>query len=542
MPAMVVMYIFLLNTDNIKNTMSCDRSDFMSKNKKIDKDKVIDDKITNLNKQLKKYNISDSLKTNILTMKELFIDVDVFAIREVENNYDTTLQYGLAYCNGLVDSIVINQNIIKPLMLSKNVKNDDKLIDELIKHVIQVYDVKKTEKIKDIVENVTYGDVVLFIDGISEVLILNTKHSEQRSITEPENEKVIMGPREGFSESILTNLSMIRRKLRTNELKFKYHSFGDKTNTKACVCYIDSIVDKKILNELYKRLKKIKIDGVIDTNYINELIRDNPLSPFRTTGYTEKPDVIVAQLLEGRIAFFLDGTPIVLTLPYLFVENFQSGEDYYMNYFYTSFARIIRILGFIFTIATPGFYIAIIAFHHELLPTQLFINMAIERQNVPLPASIEIVVMLVVFDILKETGIRMPTSVGQALSVVGAVVIGQAAVAANLVAAPMLVVVAFTGITGLLTPKLNSPVIFIRAALLALTSTLGFFGFMIGVSLLLIHILNLKSFGISQVNPTGSLKFQGIKDTAFRAPWWHMIKRPKPLSSNQTRLKKVVLK
>lgn len=507
----------------------------MAKTKK-DKSEIIENKVAKLNNNSNKYTLCDNLKTNIATMKELFIDDELFTIREVVNNNDNTLQYALAYCNGLVDAIAVNENIIKPLMLSKVVKSDNDFIDQLTKQIVQIYEVKRTSQIKDIIEDVTYGNVILFVDGFSDVLILNTKHFQVRAITEPENEKVLMGPREGFSESILLNLIMVRRKLRTNELKFKYLTLGSKSNTQACVCYIDSIVDKKILNELYKRLKKIKIDGMIDTNYITELTKDNPLSPFRTTGYTEKPDVVVGKLLEGRIALILDGTPIVLTIPYLFTENFQSGEDYYMSYYYTSFERMIRVLGFIFTIAVPALYIAIVAYHHEMLPTQLFINIAMDRHSVPLPAAIEAFVMLIVFDILKETGIRMPTSTGQALSIVGAVVIGQAAVEAKLVAAPMIIIVAFTGITGLLIPKLNAPVVIVRIALLVLGSTLGLFGIIIGLSFLIIHILNLKSFGVFQINMTGGLKYQDMKDTIFRAPWWHMIKRPKTLTTNQTRL------
>jgi spore germination protein KA len=315
-------------------------------------------------------------------------------------------------------------------------------------------------------------------------------------------------------------------------------TLGDRTNTQGCICYIDSLVNRKALNEFKKRLDEIKIDGVLDTNYITELTRDKPWSPFRTTGYTERPDGIAAKLLEGGVAFILDGSPIVITFPYLFVENFHNGEDYYLNYYYTSFSRLLRILGFILTVIVPAFYIAVVVYHKEMLPTQLFISVAIERQSVPLPAAVEAVIMLIVFDIIRETGIRMPSNIGQALSIVGAIVIGQALVEAKLVAAPMIIVVAFTGITSLLVPKLNSPNIFARMLLLLLASTFGLFGLMIGLSFLLIHILNLSSYGISQTEKVGDFNFQSMKDTFFRAPWWKMVKRSKPLSDT-TRFKKM---
>ena len=216
----------------------------------------------------------------------------------------------------------------------------------------------------------------------------------------------------------MQNLSNIRRRLRTNDLKIKTMKFGRRTKTCAYVCYLDSIVDKTILNELNRRLGQIDIDSVLDTNYIAELTRDNRFSVFRTTGVTERPDVVVGKLLEGRIAVLLDGTPTVITVPYLFIENFQSSEDYYLSFYYTSFARMLRLLAFFLTITVPALYIALVAFQHEMIPTPLLLSLANARKGVPLPASLEAFIMIIVFDILRETGIRMPTGIGQALSIV----------------------------------------------------------------------------------------------------------------------------
>ncbi|MDD4607679.1 MAG: spore germination protein [Bacilli bacterium] len=503
------------------------------------KSSIIDTEVTNLNKKIKEITLSKSLRDNICNMKNLFIDDDNLVIREFGNN-NKNLDYCLIYFDGLVNAVTINESIIKPLMHSNVEIDNQSFINELIEHVLLVDDIKKVNNTKDIVENITYGDSILFIEGVDEALILNTKNFSIRSNTEPESEKVVIGPREGFNEVMLTNLSLIRRRLRTNDFKVKYFTLGDKTNTKISVCYLDSVADKKVLDELYKRLSKIKIDGILDSNYITELTRDNKWSPFRTTGYSEKPDVITGKLLEGSIAIIVDGSPIVLTVPYLFIENFQNGEDYYMSYHYSSFSRMLRIIGFLFTVCVPGFYIAIVAYHHEMIPSSLFFNIAMERRNAPLPAALETFTMLIVFDILKETGIRMPTNIGQSLSIVGAIVIGQAAVEASLVAAPIIIVVAFTGITGLLVPRLNSPIILCRFFLYILSSILGLFGFFIGFSLLVIHILNLKSFGIPQLNINGDFKFQSIKDTFFRAPLWEMKKRPEATTNNLTRMESEV--
>ncbi len=505
--------------------------------KKNNKNSIINNKIESINNKYIKKDIFKSLEDNISYMKELFNNDDTFITRYFENNNNKNLQYCLIYCNGMVNSIIINENIIKPLMVSKYDTSNEDIVSDLTEHVLMIDEVKITSKVKGIIENVTYGDTVLFIDGADKAIILNTKQFESRSVIEPDAEKSLIGPREGFTESILTNISLIRRRLRTNELKLKYLTIGEETNTKVCICYVDSTVNKGVLEELYKRISKIEIDGILDTNYIAELTRENRKSPFRTTGYTEKPDVIVSKILEGRIAILVDGSPMVHTVPYLFIENFQNSEDYYVSYFYSSFTRIIRFLSFLLTTALPAFYIALVAYHHEMLPSPFLIIITSERQSVPLPAALEVAIMLVVFDILRETGTRMPQVVGQSISVLGAIVIGQAAVEAGLVAAPTIILVAFTGITGILLQKLNSPIIYVRVILLLLASMLGLFGFVIGLSLLIIHILNLKSCGVPQVNMHGEFKYQNGKDIIIRSPWWYMFKRPKVLSNNINRMK-----
>lgn len=501
---------------------------------KQQKQKIVDEKVDQLNRKLDDQKLTDSLESNVEKMKSLFHDVDILRSRLI---YNKNIKFILFYCDGVVNSSIINDNIIKPLMLSSAIKPGDDLAKIISEKIVQVNDSVITDAFIDIVKAISYGDTVLFIEDSDQALILNSKEFALRSISEPDNERVLNGPRDGFTESLMQNLSLVRRRVRTSDLKMKIMDLGRRTQTPLCVCYLDGLVKKEILSELYKRLKEIDMDAILDSNYVTELIRDNPHSPFRTTGYTERPDIVIGKLLEGRIAIFVDGTPTVITVPYLFIENFQSNEDYYLNFYYTSFARVLRILGFLFTIIIPGLYIAIGAFHMEALPTPLFVNIASERKNVPLPGSIEAFVMLITFDILRETGIRMPSNTGQALSIVGALVIGQAAVSAKLVAAPMIIVIAVTGITNLLIPKLNAPVIYVRFALLLCGSTFGLFGLALGMCTLFIHLLSLESFGIPEISLPGTLKYQEYKDTFFRAPWWRMRLRPAKINSNRVRMK-----
>ena len=509
----------------------------MNSKKASERNNAVDKIIKSINDKQKTEEPSKSLEENMNIIQGLFADVDILRTKLIQSNRYPELRYGIVFCDGVVNNAIINDNILRPLMISEAAQPGPQLMDILSKQVIQIGEAAWTADFSKVIESICYGDTVLFAEGIDKALILNTKGFTTRSTTEPENERSLSGPREGFTESIMQNLSFIRRKMRTNDLKMKFQSLGRRSNTSICVCYLGSIANQAVLQEVYKRLGQIDIDAVLDSNYITELIRDKRWALFRSTGYSERPDVVVSKLLEGRVAIFIDGTPSVLTVPYLFIENFQSNEDYYLSFYYTTYSRLLRIIGFFLTVGVPGIYIAIVAFHHEMLPTPLLINIAAERQSVPLPAALEAFIMLIVFDILRETGIRMPSNVGQALSIVGALVIGQAAVEAKMVAAPMIIVVGITGITSLLIPKLNAPVIYFRFFVLMSSSVFGFFGFVLSTSCMMIHVFNLTSMGIPQTTLGGDLKHQQIKDIAIRMPWWQMLVRPPMLTQNLTRLK-----
>ncbi|MDD2180878.1 MAG: spore germination protein [Bacilli bacterium] len=501
------------------------------------KNKVeIDSRISGLNRSLSDYKLSNKIEENIKMMKEIFKDNDNLKIRKVINSSNPKFFCYIAFFNGMVDSKIINDSIIKPFTIS-NLTDKDNNITKISNQVIYINELKESEDLGKMVEGIASGDTLMFLDNEKKVLILNTKGFEHRAISEPESEKILVGPREGFTESLIVNTVMIQRKIRTNQLKIKYMGIGRTTNTHVAVCYIESVVNRDVLNELLTRLEGIDIDAILDNNYIAELIGGKGYSPFKRMRSTERPDAVVGKLLEGRVAVLIDGSPVVVTVPHLFIENFQSPEDYYVNADYASISRIIRIIGYFITICTPSLYIAIEAFHHEMIPTPLFINIAMERQSAPLPAGLEMFVMLFVFELLKETGIRMPGNIGDALSIVGALVIGQAAVEAELVAASMIIVIGITGIAGLLTPKLDSSVLLYRFLILFFTILIGFLGFIIGLSILVINILNQESFGVLQVERIDSIKPQDIKDKFIRRGWKNMINRPGYLTNNEIRKK-----
>ncbi len=480
---------------------------------------------------------STKLEENMQKIKEIFCDDDTLVERQFTNNLNDEIKCCIFYTDGMIDNDIINDSIIFPLQTTSIHISSENLMDVLMKQVLRSNEVQKTNDLEKIIQAIIAGDTVLFAQGSSEALILNTKGYALRAVVEPESEKVIRGPREGFTEGILRNLTMLRRRIRTPNLKTKYMTFGTVTKTKACICYIEGIVNKQVLNDLYKRLNTFQIDGVLDVNYIAEIIRDSPKSLFKTIGFTERPDMIAAKLLEGRVALFLDGTPVVITVPYLFIENFQSNEDYYVTFIYSSITRLLRICSFFATITVPALYVSIVTYHQEMLPTPMLLSIATARQDVPFPTIIELFGIIIVFQILTETGIRMATGIGQALSILGALVIGQSAVEARIVSAPVIIVVALVGITGLVVPRLSGATLVIRPLLLMLAAFLGFFGFTIGMIALLIHLYNLNSFGVPFFTDILTLDDQKTKDLAIRAPWWKMLTRPEYLTGNRTRMK-----
>ncbi len=463
--------------------------------------------------------LTKSLEENILIIQNKFYKDDTLILRRFNNQYKPDLKFCIFFIDGMIDDTIINKDIIKPIINMSETNSVDS-IDLIQDQIILSNEVTKTQNIDQIIGALINGDTILFMDGAIDALSLGTKGWTSRQIVEPEVEKVIRGPREGFNESIITNLSLLRRKLKTNKLKFEYKTIGSTSATQACISYIEGLADQAIIAEIHKRIDNIQIDGVLDIKNIQELIDDSPFSIFQTSDSSEKPDVIAAKLLEGRIAIFLDGSPSVMTLPFIFIENFQSGEDHYSNYYFASIRRMIRILAFFITISIPAIYLSLVTYHKEVLPTPLLLTIFAARKGIPFPSVVSLLGLLIVFEILIEAGARMPTVVGQTLSVVGALVLGTSAVEANLVSSPMIIVVAITSITALIIPNLLGSVIILRTLFILFSSVFGLFGYVFGMSGLLIHLYKLKSYDMPYMATMTSINPLDLKDTYIRAPLW----------------------
>ncbi len=486
----------------------------------------------NIEEYVSKGTLTKSLTENIGLFKGIFSDDDTLTVRHMENQQNTSIKCGILFIDGMIDVAVVNGNIIQPIVQNSMLKSNGDVLAHIQNQVLVSNSIQKTSDMQSLVRAILIGDTVLFAEGSSEGLIIGSKGAQSRAIEEPEAEKVIRGPREGFTEPLMINLSLIRSKLITPDLKFKFRAVGTRSQTKICICYLDNIVNHKILKELYKRLDCIDIDGVLGSGTIAELIKDASLSPLKTVGSTERPDVVAGKLLEGRIAIIMDGTPVALTLPHIFVEYFQANEDYYINFYFSTISRLLRIIGFILTVTVPAVYVALMTFHQEMIPTPLLISISAARQGVPFPTIAETLLLLIVFEILRETGTRMPTNIGQALSIVGALVLGQASVEAKIVSAPIVIVVAISGITSLIIPRIQGTALVLRVIFLLLTALLGFYGLIFGITGFLLHLCQIRSFGVPYMLYLTSLDPGDLKDTVVRAPLWYMNSRPKLIAGN----------
>ena len=444
----------------------------------------------------------------------------------------------LFYFDGMVNVELINESVLKPLCGAEKVDFGQKVADFTAEKLLFASEIKKTEQISEVVSAVLYGDTALLLENSGTAIIINSKGWRTRGISEPENERVTEGPREGFDEAAMFNAAMLRRKLQTADFCVESCRMGRRTNTFVFVCYLKSLVNRECLKELKKRLSDVDIDSVLDSHYITEQIRDNKGSLFKTVGSTERPDIAAARLLEGRIALIVDGTPMVITLPYLFEENFQSDEDYYINYKLASAGRIMRMVCFLIATTFPAVYVAVTTHHFEFLPSAFARAVSQARTGVPFPTVLEGIILICIFEILRETGVRMPQSVGHALSIVGGLVVGQAAVEARLISAPMLIAVALSGICGLTVPRLKAAVFYLRFLFLFAAGIFGIFGVLAVGACVILQVLELSSFGISSTLSLERLTFQSLKDSPIRASWTKMLKRPPIQNRNIIRKKK----
>ncbi|WP_417629238.1 spore germination protein [Paenibacillus solisilvae] len=447
-------------------------------------------------------------------------------------------ELAIIYIDSIIDHRTINDNIVQPLqaaLLTKASTNRANESDPLYSYGIAAGFVLKINSLEAALTALLCGSCLIMVDGVVDILAADASGGEQRSVEEPSTQTVMRGPQHSFTENVKTNLGLIRRIIRSSDLRIECTVIGRHTHTKIAVCYLEGIAEPVVVNEVNRRLKAIDIDGILESGYVEEFIQDKTFTPFPTLLNVERPDVVAAALLEGQVAVIIDGTPFVLLAPVTFFKFFQSAEDYYQRWDIASFLRLLRQLAFFISMLLPALYIAVTTFHQEMLPTTLLISLAAQREGIPFPALVEALLMEMTFEVLREAGVRMPRAVGPAISIVGALVLGQAAVQAGLVSPAMVIVVSFTAISNFVAPQLNIAIAarLIRFFLMLCAGVLGFFGIMTGILVLLTHLAGLQSFGVPYMTPLAPFRRSSMIDIFIRVPRWAMSLRPVAMSGGK---------
>ncbi|MFL6516737.1 MAG: spore germination protein, partial [Bacillus sp. (in: firmicutes)] len=434
----------------------------------------------------------------------------------------------LAYVDGLADSIAIADYILETIMEAEVPEGPVDIFQFMLDKTMALGSVKTIDNWNQVYDSIFSGDTVIFLQGFNKAISGETKGWEKRSITEPTTQLSIRGPKDSFTETLRTNTALIRRRIKSPNLRVDAMKIGTVSQTDIAMIYLQGIANEKIVGEVKERLQRINIDSILGSGYVEQLIEDQTWTTFPTTYHSERPDVVTSHLLEGRIAIIVDGSPFVVTVPAIFIQYFQAPDDYYSRFDISTGIRMLRILSFLIAVIGPSVYIAATTFHQEMIPTTMAIAIAAQRENVPFPAFVEALIMEVTFEILREAGLRLPRAVGQAVSIVGALVIGQAAVQAGFVSPVMVIVVSITAIANFSTPVFAMAIAarLIRFVLMGLSTMLGFYGIMLGLMFMSLHLCSLRSFGIPYMMPLAPFNIHNQQDAFVRFPIWAMKNRP----------------
>ena len=408
--------------------------------------------------------------------------------------------------------------------------------DQAVAAVITAAEVK-VDTLENAEAAIVDGDSALFIEGL-EPIVINTRKYDTRAVAEPPSETVTRGPREGFIEDIKTNMALLRKRLKTPDLKFELQKAGKRSQTNIAICYLDGICDEKVKKEVAARIGEIDIDCIPDSSYVAAFIAPRKHSIFREVGTTEKPDILAAKMAEGRVGILVDGSPIALTVPFILTEDFQSSEDYFVSPFMATIFRAIRFLAILIALLLPAFYVTSQLFKMQLIPLGLMLNIASSVQGLPLSPSLEMFLVLLTLEVLKEASIRMPKYVGMALSIVGALVLGEAAVSAGFVSTPAIIIVAFSGICLYTVPNFTETGSILRWLFLIVAGSIGPFGIVLLVAFIIYYLLSADAFGMPLLAPFSPFVAHDLRDSLVKYNMQSLKQRPRLFRSpNKTRLK-----
>lgn len=512
--------MFCRNSKNITAFYGNNKSgDLMFKwiKKQIDE---ITDKVTPPDEVVR---VSKNLEENVIYLKQQFgSSFDILYKHTTLAGHSAVLVMDDGMCN----NILVTQQVVKPILTAEELPEEpEKLLDYIRDNVVAGIDQTDTSDMRDVVTNIVSGLVILLVDGAEYCECFGVQGFPKRGVEDAKTEIEERGAHEAFIESFKDNIALLRRRIRSPVLKCETIEVGSTSQTRVCICYMSDRAKPETVREIKTKLSQAKLDVVLGTGYLRPFLDTDNLSFFSAVGTTERPDVACAEMAEGRIIIIVDGTPFALIAPYLFTENFQTMDDYNYRPFYATFIRLLKYVSFAIAVFLPSIYIAVCTFHQEILPVSMLYDMAVQESMTPFPVVIETIFIHFVYEIVREAGLRMPQAVGHAVSIVGALVIGDAAVTAGLIAAPMLIVVALSAISSFVVSQIYQPVAFLRFGFMIIGGFFGFYGIIIGFAVLLVNMCSVNPFGIPLLSPVAPLSVGAFRDVIFRLGWRHLGRR-----------------
>ena len=476
---------------------------------------------------------TSSLNENLQAIKQILPAEDIlsYAFQTSDN-----VPCAIVYADGIVNKELLGRLVAQPLSFLELKTAKEK--KTLVQTTTRFPELKNVETIHDAVKEILDGNSLLLVDKIPIGFIVGAKLLPVRAIMEPPTDVAVKGPREGFIEDIKTNMALVRKRLKSPDLRLETVRVGRRSDTAVCICYLEGISSESVKEQIKKKLSELDIDSLPDSSYISAFLSPRKHSIFRSVGTTEKPDIFTAKIAEGRVGVLVDGSPIALTLPFLAVEDFQTAEDYFVSPFSATIFRLLRVLSLFVSILLPAFYISAQLFKAQLLPLGLTLTIASGTRELPLSPSMEMFVVLLLLEILKEASIRMPKYVGMSLSVVGALVLGETAVSAGILSTPAIIVVAFSGICLYTVPNFVETGSVLRWLFLLVGGGLGPFGIVLLSTFVLFYMLSADSYGAPYLAPFSPLIRKDIRDSVVKYDMESLSTRPKFLKpNNKTRLK-----
>lgn len=473
----------------------------------------------------------NTVEESVKKVKEVLVSADVitYPFASVAGK-----KFCLVYVDGLVEKPQLGELVVKPLAAAKK----DATADD-VRPVLASPEVKESDDFKTCIDEISYGAAVLFIDGESTFFIIGLTKPPGRAVAEPPTQIAVKGPREGFTEDLKVNCALVRKRLKSEKLRMDTVRTGRRSDTAVTVCYIDGVCDPDIPKKLKEQIEGTEPDIVADSSYVDRFVSSRPRSLFKRCGTCEKPDIFCAKLSEGRVGMIVDGSPIAITVPYMLVEDFQSSEDYYISSYRASILRFLRAVAVLVGVLLPAMYVAAQLFKLQLIPFKLLLNISSSVSGLPLSPSIEMFLTLFVLEVLNEASIRMPKYVGLAISIVGALVLGETAVTAGIVSTPAIIIVAFSAICLYVVPDLVETTTTLRWIFLIISGSIGTFGIVLFAAFLLCYLVTEQAYGVPLTAPFSPLVAHDMSDGLLKRDMYALSERPKALrSKNKVRLKR----